>query len=63
MPTTRLPAKSLRSRGDNRVRMTKQLYDLALLAQGMLKGEGLTDFVNRSVDLMAPSEKTASEEV
>lgn len=28
----------------------KQLYDLALLAQGMLKGKALTDFIHRSVD-------------
>ena len=27
----------------------KQLYDLALLAQGMLKGKALTDFIQRSV--------------
>lgn len=27
----------------------KQLYDLALLAQGMLKGKSLTDFIQRSV--------------
>lgn len=30
----------------------KQLADLAMLSQGMLKGEALTDFVNRSIDLI-----------
>ena len=44
--------KILRSRGENPQKMGKQLVDLALLAQGMLKGAALTDFVNRSVDLM-----------
>ncbi|MEP1035654.1 molecular chaperone HtpG [Ekhidna sp.] len=31
--------------------LAKQAYDLALLAQGMLQGKDLTDFVNRSVEL------------
>ncbi|WP_420317421.1 molecular chaperone HtpG [Ekhidna sp.] len=31
--------------------LAKQAYDLALLAQGMLEGKDLTDFVNRSVEL------------
>lgn len=30
----------------------KQLADLALLSQGMLKGEDLTEFVNRSIELI-----------
>lgn len=30
----------------------KQLTDLALLAQGLLKGEELTNFVNRSIDMI-----------
>ena len=29
----------------------KQLYDLALLSQNMLKGEALTNFVNRSFEI------------
>ncbi|MDX1651556.1 MAG: molecular chaperone HtpG [Brumimicrobium sp.] len=33
-------------------RMAKQLTDLALLSQGMLKGEALTEFVNRSIELV-----------
>ncbi len=32
--------------------LIKQLHDLALLSQGMLKGEGLTSFIKRSVDLV-----------
>ena len=30
----------------------KQLTDLAMLSQGMLKGEALTNFVNRSIELI-----------
>ncbi|MGQ7868530.1 molecular chaperone HtpG [Sunxiuqinia sp. sy24] len=33
-------------------KLTKQLVDLALLANGMLKGEALDQFVRRSVDLI-----------
>jgi molecular chaperone HtpG len=32
--------------------LIKQSVDLALLSQGMLKGEALTDFIKRSVDLI-----------
>ncbi len=32
--------------------LTKQLYDLALLQQNMLSGEDLTNFINRSVNLI-----------
>ncbi len=32
--------------------LVKQLIDLALLANGMLKGEQLTDFIKRSVALI-----------
>lgn len=42
----------LASKGNNKAKKAKQLADLALLAQGMLKGEALTEFVNRSVDLI-----------
>lgn len=52
-------AKLLRARGENRTRMARQLYDLALLAQGMLKGSRLTDFVDRSVELLAPKAESA----
>jgi molecular chaperone HtpG len=32
--------------------IAKQAFDLALLAQGMLKGEALTAFVKRSTELL-----------
>lgn len=34
-----------------RAKLAKQAYDLALLAQGMLKGKDLTDFIKRNVDM------------
>lgn len=37
---------------DAKSKKAKQLTDLAMLAQGMLKGEALTNFVNRSIDLV-----------
>ena len=33
-------------------KMVKNLADLALLSQGLLTGNKLTDFINRSVDLL-----------
>jgi molecular chaperone HtpG len=39
-------------------KMIHNLADLALLSQGMLKGEELTDFVNRSVELMEGKRKS-----
>ncbi|MCU0381222.1 MAG: molecular chaperone HtpG [Chitinophagaceae bacterium] len=33
-------------------KLARNLADLALLSQGLLKGAGLTEFINRSVDLM-----------
>ena len=42
----------LRKKGDNKKKLAKQLSDLAMLSQGMLTGEKLTEFINRSVDLM-----------
>ena len=39
--------KILANEADTKV--ARQLYDLALLAQGMLKGKALTDFIQRSV--------------
>ena len=42
----------LRKKGDNKTKLVKQLSDLALLSQGMLKGEELSKFINRSVDLI-----------
>ena len=35
-----------------RTNLINQILDLALLSQGMLKGESLTNFINRSVDLI-----------
>ncbi|MCP4124268.1 MAG: molecular chaperone HtpG [Bacteroidetes bacterium] len=46
-----LTSKILKKRQDNKTKMVKQLYDLALLSQNMLKGEALTEFVERSFDL------------
>ena len=37
--------------------LAKQATDLALLAQGMLKGEELTTFIKRSVDMLTPKKK------
>ena len=37
---------------DKQNKMAKNLVDLALLSQGMLKGNNLTEFIKRSVDLM-----------
>lgn len=36
---------------EDKAKLAKQAYDLALLSQGMLTGKDLTDFVNRSVEL------------
>ena len=48
-----LADKILKKRTENRKKMAKQLYDLALLSQSMLKGEAMTAFVERSFDLAA----------
>lgn len=37
---------------ENKSKLAKQAFDLALLSQGMLKGADLTRFVKRSVDLI-----------
>ncbi|MEP6583576.1 MAG: molecular chaperone HtpG, partial [Ginsengibacter sp.] len=37
---------------------TRNLADLALLSQGLLKGQELTDFINRSVEMMEGKEKS-----
>ena len=36
--------------GENR--LVKQIIDLALLTNGMLKGKSLTDFIQRSISLI-----------
>ncbi|OQP57475.1 molecular chaperone HtpG [Niastella populi] len=37
---------------DTQVKLVHNLADLALLSQGLLKGSNLTNFINRSVDLL-----------
>ncbi len=39
-------------------KMTRNLSDLALLSQGLLKGNDLTSFINRSVELMEGGQKS-----
>ncbi len=46
-----LMTKILNAKKDNRGKLAKQAYDLALLSQNMLVGEELTNFVKRSVEL------------
>jgi molecular chaperone HtpG len=38
---------------DQKGRLAKQAYDLALLSQNMLTGPELTNFIKRSVDLVS----------
>jgi molecular chaperone HtpG len=47
-----LISRILAANGDEQTRLARQAYDLALLAQGMLKGADLTAFVERSVSLI-----------
>ena len=42
----------LRSKGDNKEKKAKQLCDLALLGQGLLKGKDLSEFLKRSVEMI-----------
>ncbi|PWU02781.1 MAG: molecular chaperone HtpG [Bacteroidetes bacterium] len=39
-------------------KLTKNLADLALLSQGLLKGNALTSFINRSVELLGGEKKS-----
>ncbi|HMG68101.1 MAG TPA: molecular chaperone HtpG [Chitinophagaceae bacterium] len=48
----KLISKILNSDGVKQTEMAKQAFDLALLAQGMLKGADLTAFVERSVEII-----------
>jgi molecular chaperone HtpG len=43
----------LEKNDDDRKGTVKQLTDLALLAQGMLKGEALNDFIERNIEQIA----------
>ena len=43
----------LKAREESREKIARQAFDLGLLAQNMLSGSALTDFVKRSVELIA----------
>tara|TARA_A100001015_G_scaffold236959_1_gene269383 strand:+ start:3880 stop:5328 length:1449 start_codon:yes stop_codon:yes gene_type:complete len=47
-----LISKLIDSKGEKQKKLAKQSLDLALLSHGMLKGKDLTDFVERSFDLI-----------
>ena len=42
----------LKSKGENKEKKAKQLCDLALLGQGLLKGKDLSEFLKRSVEMI-----------
>jgi molecular chaperone HtpG len=44
---------------DKQAKLVKNLADLAFLSQGLLKGNDLTNFINRSVELMSKAEEAA----
>jgi molecular chaperone HtpG len=48
----KLVSKILGASDDDKAKFAKQAVDLALLSQGMLTGAELTEFVNRSVELI-----------
>ena len=52
--------KNILSEGDGakQEKQVKNLADLALLSQDLLKGNDLTNFINRSVELMAGNKKS-----
>jgi molecular chaperone HtpG len=37
---------------DNQDKLVRQLYDLALISQNLLKGENMTSFIKRSIDMI-----------
>ena len=43
---------------DQQINLVKNLADLALLSQGLLKGNELTAFINRSVQMMEGKPKS-----
>ncbi len=45
-------SKILQVDGTKQIEIAKQAFDLALLAQGMLKGADLTAFVERSIEII-----------
>ena len=52
MPIINWLSKILNADEEQQTAMAKQAFDLALLAQGMLKGADLTAFVERSVEVI-----------
>ena len=48
----KLIGKILKAGKDQQIQLAKQAYDLAMLSQGMLTGADLTEFVNRSIELI-----------
>ena len=42
---------------DKQEKLVRNLADLALLSQGLLKGNNLTAFINRSVELLGEEKK------
>ena len=49
---TRLEIYTNEKDADKQKQLTKQAADLAMLSQGLLKGEELTKFIKRSVELI-----------
>ena len=43
---------------ENQERQVKNIIDLALLSQGLLKGNALTGFINRSIEIMTGEKKS-----
>jgi molecular chaperone HtpG len=48
-------SKVLKMKSARQQESVKQLVDLAMLSQGLLKGEALTEFIQRSVSGMVES--------
>ena len=48
----KLISKILKAGKDEQIKLAKQAFDLAMLSQGMLTGAELTEFVNRSIELI-----------
>ena len=48
----KLISKILKADKEQQTQLAKQAFDLAMLSQGMLTGADLTEFVNRSIELI-----------
>ena len=48
----KLVSRILAADGEQQTKLAKQAFDLAMLSQGMLTGADLTEFVNRSIELI-----------